>query len=391
MARAGRARLELSLLTEPGDPRLGAALHVLEPIDLLAAIRDGKTPDGLVSWPRAWRERVGDLGAEADAAIRRADSGGLRWSCPGDPGWPDGLGDLDHVEPINRMCGEPLGLWLRGKGSLGALTGTAVAIVGARDATTYGCEVAADIAADVADAGVTVVSGGAFGIDACAHRGALALRRPTIAVLAGGADVDYPRAHTALLERICSDGLVISEQAPAHTPTKSRFLSRNRLIAALGQGTVVVEAARRSGSLNTLNWADNLGRTTMAVPGPITSQASVGVHQALRDGKAIVVTSGADVLESLGRIGERDATPARAVETAYDRLPAPLQRTLDQVDWTAARTTEMVASGLRTSVGPTFRGLEALEIAGFVTRVPTGWLLVRRADLLPGRDRTTVM
>ncbi len=185
------------------------------------------------------------------------------------------LDDLDHVEPLHGATGAPLGLWLRGVGHLAELCEQSVAIVGARDCTTYGAECASDLAADCADAGWTVISGAAYGVDGCAHRGAFLMNAPTVAVLACGADLDYPKAHGALIARIVEMGVVISEQAPGEPPL-NRFLSRNRLIAALTQGTVVIEAAERSGSLNTLNWADQLGRTTMALPGPVTSQQSPG-------------------------------------------------------------------------------------------------------------------
>lgn len=228
-----------------------------------------------------------------------AEAAGVRWVVPGDPEWPVGLNDLDHAEPIGGMSGAPLGLWLRGEGRLDELLGASVAIVGARACTTYGAEVAGDIAADCADVGVTVVSGAAFGIDAQAHRGALSVQGPTVAVLACGADLDYPRAHTALLRRVAETGVVVSEYAPRSPAQRHRFLARNRLIAAMTQGTVVVEAAVRSGSLNTMHWADQLGRTSMAVPGPVTSQASGGTHRAIRDGKAVIVRDGSDVVEEI--------------------------------------------------------------------------------------------
>ncbi|MCW2748296.1 MAG: dprA [Nocardioidaceae bacterium] len=367
-----------------------AALSVLDPVDLLSAIASRQTPAGVKAWPAVWLERIDRVSEAAVVAMRRADAASMRWICPGEAAWPERLNDLDHVDPISGATGTPLGLWVRGAGRLSRIVESAVSIVGARDATTYGCEVTSELAADVADMGITVVSGGAFGIDACAHRGALALGKPTVAVLAGGADVDYPKSHAALLERVFAEGLIISEQGPGQTPSKNRFLSRNRLIAALSQGTVVVEAARRSGSLNTLNWADQLGRVTMAVPGPVTSQASVGVHQAIRDGKAIIVTSGAEVAESVGVLGTFAASGQLVPPTAYDRLSPAQQRTLDAVDWTSPRRAEALADELRAPIAAVTRSLQELQNAGFVTSSPSGWLLVRRADLLAGGDRPTV-
>jgi len=279
-------RLALSLLTEPGDA--GVAAEV-------AGSGIARAVD---------RRRTSDLDHRIEAAIAAGRSAGLRWVCPGAADWPTSLDDLDHVEPLNGVAGAPWGLWVRGRARLDDLARRGVAVVGARSCSTYGADVANEIAADLSDADFVVVSGAAFGIDACAHRGALALTRPTIAVLACGADRAYPAAHTALLDHIVAEGgLVVSEQAPGAEPMRHRFLSRNRIIAGLAHGTVVVEAAHRSGSLNTLNWADRLGRSTMAVPGPVTSRRSAGSHDALREGRAVLVTSAADVLTELDAAG----------------------------------------------------------------------------------------
>lgn len=271
-----------------------------DPREVLEAMARGRRVSRAGSWPEEWRARAARASSLAEEAWERATEGGLHWITPGHAWWPARLNDLDHLVPIGGVTGAPLGLWLSGDPR--TPLDDVVAIVGARDATVYGAQIAADLAADAASRGLTVISGAAFGIDIAAHRGALSMSRPTVAVLAGGADVDYPRAHAAILARIRQDGLVISEQAPGEAPLRSRFLSRNRIIAALSHGTVVVEAARRSGSLNTLHWADQLGRPTMAVPGPITHRGSVGVHQAIRDGKALLVTSSDDILETMGYV-----------------------------------------------------------------------------------------
>ena len=380
MTTPRQSYLALSLLAEPGDPRMVGFLTHAEPAEIIAAVVKGRSIGG-VSPPQSWLERAERLDALVASTLVKAKATGLRWLCRTDRDWPAPLNDLDHLEPLNGATGAPLGLWLRGNGNLAQLTALSVAIVGARDATTYGAEVGADLGADVSDAGLTVVSGAAYGIDACAHRGALAMGKPTIAVLAGGSDVNYPRAHTALLARIAEEGLIMSEQAPGQIPLKARFLSRNRLIAGLTQGTVVVEAARRSGSLNTLNWADQLGRVTMGIPGPVTSQASVGVHEAMRTGKAMVVTCGADIVEVLGGFGAADSTPARAPETAYDGMAAVERRTLDSVPWGIPLSTADIAGALRISRAQAQKQLVLLETRGYVARLPTGWTLVRRADL----------
>ncbi|MGZ5408706.1 MAG: DNA-processing protein DprA [Aeromicrobium sp.] len=381
MTSPRQAYLALSLLAEPGDPRLVELLAGAEPAEVIAAVVTGRAIGG-VAPPQSWLERAERLEALVASTLVKAKAAGLRWLSRADSDWPRPLDDLDHLEPLNGATGAPMGLWLRGKGNLARLTESSVAIVGARDATTYGAEIAADLGADVSDAGLTVVSGAAYGIDSCAHRGALAMAKPTIAVLAGGADVDYPRAHTALLARIAEEGLVVSEQAPGQTPLKSRFLSRNRLIAGLTQGTVVVEAARRSGSLNTLNWADQIGRVTMAIPGPVTSQASVGVHEAMRTGKAMLVTSGADIVEALGGLGAVDSTPVRGRESTYDGMSVGERGALDAVPWGTPRTTEDIAAELRVSAQSALKQLVRLELLGFIVRLPSGWTLVRRADLV---------
>lgn len=378
MTRASLDRLALSLLVEPGDPRLPGLVAVHGPGRIVAAIRGGRGLPG-VGMPAAWSERAHDLDERLELCTARAARTGMRWIGPGDREWPGRLGDLDHVEPLHGSTGTPLGLWVRGGGHLAALADESVAIVGARDCTTYGAECASDLGADLTDAGWTVVSGAAYGIDACAHRGALAMGKPTIAVLACGADVDYPRSHSSLLDRIAEDGLVVSEQPPGQTPMKRHFLSRNRIIAALSVGTVVVEAALRSGSLNTLHRADQLGRVTMALPGPVTSTASGGAHAAVRDGRAVLVTSGKDVLEELGGLGAEESAEPVAL-TELDRLPLAARTTLDGLDWRTARGLTEIAVEARLSAREVRSALALLERRALAARKGAGWVLVRRAD-----------
>jgi DNA processing protein len=210
---------------------------------------------------------------------------------PGDEMWPDALNDLQT------RC--PWVIWMRGVPSSPSVKPKySVAIVGARAATNYGTTVAYEIAADLAAEGVLVVSGGAFGIDAAAHRGALAAQGVTIAVLANGIDQVYPVGNTSLLHAVMATGVVMTELPPGMHPTRQGFLARNRLIAALGGATLVVEAAARSGSASTVTRALELGRDVMAVPGPVTSMMSVGTHELIRDG-ATLVTSADDVRELL--------------------------------------------------------------------------------------------
>ncbi|MGI8536665.1 MAG: DNA-processing protein DprA [Mycobacteriales bacterium] len=384
-----RSRLELSLLVEAGDPRLVALLARAEPADIVAAAVAGERLDG-EELPEPWLRRADGVRERAAEVAGHARARGLRWVSPGDAGWPAPLADLDVVDPISGATGAPLGLWVRGRGDLATLMDASVAVVGARDATTYGCDVAQDIAGDVADAGVTVVSGAAYGIDASAHRGALAMDAPTVAVLACGVDVDYPRANAGLLARAAEQGAVVSEQAPGQTPTRGRFLTRNRLIAALTRGTVVVEAARRSGALNTINWASELGRVTMGVPGPVTSQSSIGVHQSLRSGQSILVTSGAEVLEAVSGIGEVDATLAWAPSTLLDELPHAARAVLEAVSAQSAEGTDVVAARIACDPAAVQEVLAHLCDQGWVERSDGGWRLRRRADLSPGQSGRTV-
>lgn len=367
-----RLRLTLSLLAEPGSLAL-ADLLAAHPVEAVVEACRGA---GEVEVPDGWRERavgVDDLVTEVIAGARVS---GQRWVCPGHPDWPEHLSDLDEAEPASGAGGAPLGLWVRGEGSLAKLCDRAVAIVGARSCTTYGAEVASDIAADVADRGWGVVSGAAFGVDASAHRGALAIHGTTVAVLACGADVEYPRSNAALLTRILeSSGLIVSEYPPGETAQRHRFLSRNRVIAALGRGTVVVEAAQRSGSLNTLHWADRLGRVSMVVPGPVTSQQSSGTHAAVRDGKAVLVTSGTDVIEELDAVGWGSAEASEA--DPVDLLPEVARRALDGFDADGSRTLAEVAAHVRLGRAEVRRAAELLQRRGLIARRGEGWVLRR--------------
>ncbi|MDR1293532.1 MAG: DNA-protecting protein DprA, partial [Bifidobacteriaceae bacterium] len=210
------ARMCLSCVTEPADPAVQQAVAEFGTVEVWEGLLRGS---GSVS------ERAQRL--DMDELRRSARSSGLRFVIPGDPEWPERLGDLGRAEVVRRLSGVPLGLWLRGGGDLAALCERSVAVVGSRASTPYGERVAAEWSADLGDAGYAVVSGGAYGIDAAAHRGGLAGRMPTVAVLAGGVDVPYPRAHDALFRKIAERGVLVSELRPGEHPTKVRFLGRN--------------------------------------------------------------------------------------------------------------------------------------------------------------------
>jgi DNA processing protein len=254
-----------------------------------------------------------------------------------------------------------------------------VAVVGSRSSTTYGESVAAELAASLAELGWTVVSGGAFGIDAAAHRGALAVSGTTLVALASGVDVPYPRSNSALLERIADEGAVLSEVPPGRPAARHRFLDRNRVIAALTRGTVVVEAAFRSGALNTARTAHDLGRQVMGVPGPVTSAMSAGVHQLVRERGAVLVTDAADVIEQVGAIGEDLAPSRRGPADPRDTLDPLTAKVLDALPRRRAVQEEVLARTAGVDPDQVARSLALLELTGWVTRTDAGWRLTRDA------------
>jgi len=254
-----------------------------------------------------------------------------------------------------------------------------VAVVGSRSATTYGTAAARDLAAECARAGQVVVSGAAYGIDQAAHRGAIAAEGRSVAVLACGADRVYPAGHRDLVEHLAQEHAVVSETPPGGSPTRVRFLSRNRLIAALTRGTVVVEAAARSGALNTANWAGRLNRALMGVPGPITSAPSQGVHELIRVGAATLVTSGAEVLELLGEAGEHLVDPPRGRTRPRDRLSVREQQLLDAVPVRQEAGVLSIARAAGVGVVETSSLLHSLQRRGLVEQAGSGWRLAAHA------------
>ena len=369
-----RARMLLTRIVEPGDVdacrlvRAHGAEALLDRVASRTAVgRDGPDLGGKVT---AWAERL--RATDPDDVISRAEATQARLVCPGDDEWPVKVDELvlagGHGE---RRGGAPFALWVQGAGDLGMLTGSSVAVVGARAATAYGEHVAGDLALGCAVAAWTVVSGGAYGIDAAAHRGALAANRPTVSVLAGGIDRLYPAGHAPMLRRILAHGCLVSEAAPGCAPTRSRFLVRNRLIAALTDGTVVVEAAVRSGSLNTARWADDLGRAVMGVPGPVTSATSRGVHELLRGPTAVLVTAADEVIEHLSPVGTGLAPRREEAPRAVDGLGPESRRVLDAVprhDPAPAESIALVAGLARATVQTR---LDRLARDGWVHRTPS--------------------
>lgn len=283
-----RARAALTFICEPGKPDISALVRQQGAARVLDSLRNNPHET-------AWSRRA--QAVDVDEIYLEAQRQGLRLVIPGDDEWPCRLDLLDHIDPVGDMAGSPLGLWVRGPASLKDLCGSQarpVAIVGARASTRYGEVTASVLAGDLA-ASCPVISGGAYGIDIAAHRGALEAGGPTIAVMAGGLDNWYPRGNSRILDQISDQYLVLSEVPAGIRPTRSGFLARNRLIAALGAGTVVVEAALRSGAVNTAHWTSALGRVLMAVPGPVDSAMSQTPHRLIRDHEAILVRDAQDV------------------------------------------------------------------------------------------------
>ncbi|WP_454163622.1 DNA-processing protein DprA [Gordonia iterans] len=283
---------------------------------------------------------------------------------------------LDQASTAARG-GAPLAIWVRGPRSPVEATASAIGLVGSRAATSYGEHVAGRMGSELAGAGWCVVSGGAFGIDGAAHRGALAAGGPTVAVLACGIDRDYPAGHAKLLSEIARRGLVISEYAPGTTAAKHRFLTRNRLVAALSGALVVVEAGRRSGAANTAAWARHLGRPLGAVPGPVTSATSVGCHQMIADGDATLVTDAKAAIALVDVDGRDTHLPSPPKPTddldpvqfrVIEALPARGGLSIDEIAFVAGLPV--------TQVRP---ALAVLEVKGLVESAAGVWVLAGTA------------
>ncbi|ELS56835.1 DNA-processing protein DprA [Streptomyces viridochromogenes] len=362
-------RVFLSRVIEPGDEVAGRWVREYGVGEVVRRLREGVEPLPGVSHKRWDGLRARGMRAEPGRDLAVARNAGVRFLCPGDVEWPGQLDDLGDARP--------LGLWVRGRAGLRMWALRSVAVVGARACTEYGAHMAATLAAGLAELGWVVVSGGAYGVDGAAHRGALGADGATVAVLACGVDRPYPRGHTQLINRIAEQGLVIGELPPGDHPTPSRFIVRNRVIAALTRGTVVVEAAHRSGSLVTARAAQRLGRHTMGVPGPATSGLSAGVHELLR-GDAVLVTDAAEVVELVGDMGEL-APERRGPVLPRDLLEPGARRVLAALPGRRAAGADEVARGAQTTQDDAIARLYELRSLGYVERHGDGWKLTRQA------------
>lgn len=322
---AREARIQLMHVLEPQDYLGMALIGALGPVPAAEIVcgrkpspaeidkvrmtspelSDKAEPEGLdKAWER-WRHRKP---LRNPLAMERTMNGRGAWlATPEDPDWPSALRDLGHLAPI--------GLWGRGdRAGLSAPRSRNLSVVGCRDATAYGVEVTNHLVSSVAGDGYAILSGAAFGIDAAAHRTALAVGTSsptTIALLACGIDRSYPRAHHGLLEDIESAGLILTELNPGASPMRHRFLQRNRLIAALSEVIVVVEARFRSGALNTARHGLELGRTVGVVPGPVFSDQSAGCHRMVSEAPVELITCAEDLRVLLPAIPGGDGASGR--------------------------------------------------------------------------------
>lgn len=305
-----------------------------------------------------------------DDLRRRTSACGARVMTRLDEGWPGAFADWEQHEPF--------ALWVRGTADLDAAWAGGVAMVGSRSATSYGEHVTADLAGALADGdamrGVpprAVISGGAYGIDARAHRAALAVGGVSIAVLAGGIDRLYPAGNGDLLERLTHDGAIVSEAPPGQAPYRARFLSRNRLIAAASV-TVVVEAAVRSGALSTARHAMAINRPVAAVPGPVTSMVSGGCHRLIREQEAVLVSDADDVRELAAPIGATARPEGREDRGAVD-FAHPHDRAAYDAVGGRGGDAGVVAGRAGLTVEEALTSLGRLELSGVVQRVGGGW------------------
>lgn len=329
---------------------------------------------------REWLRQDEDLAAAAEV--------GARLITPEDAEWPHEefsqafgfylQGQVDAPATFDSQAVPPNSLWVRG-GSLREAVTQSVALVGTRAISKYGWEVSRRLASGLATHQWTVVSGGATGVDTAVHEAALEAGGQTVAVAACGIDVSYPVRNEALFNKIAASGCVVSEFAPGTRPERYRFLSRNRLVAALTAGTVVVEAGFRSGALNTLNWAEALGKVAMAVPGPVTTSGSLGCHQRIQEGRAQLVASADEVRGFIGHVGDLDVAGQYEMEfqpTAVQRLSRNELRVYDSTPPETAEagaSAEEIAQSAGMRVPLTIHLLVAMQKMGVIARSGALW------------------
>ncbi|MGI8678571.1 MAG: DNA-processing protein DprA [Jatrophihabitans sp.] len=402
------ARAYLNRVAEPANIPLWDLVRTVGPEAAADLIRRGAADEDVTV---AVSARA--VSADPHADLAAAERHGIRLLVPESDEWPHygfaalertGLERVEQWHHGNKRHSEsgeeipPLALWAKGPLDAAELSVRSVGIVGARAATEYGCMVAREFASALARMGFVVVSGGAYGVDAAAHFGALSGGGKTVAVSAGGLDRAYPSGHITLFGRIAESGLLLSESPPGSAPARRRFLTRNRLIAALSTGTILVEAASRSGALNTINHATKLDRQTMAVPGPVTSRMSRGCHDVLarETNRATLVTCMQDVVELIGSSSDVNA-PTRSVAVGAPADDA-LRSRLDGVDEGSRRIFDgfpstgsvspdelIVLTG--ASLGDVLGALPTLELARLIEQSSDGFRIATGLQLKRGRAR----
>lgn len=284
----------------------------------------------------------------------------------------------EHIRSYQEDAFPPHGLWVRGE-DLSTVIAQSVAVVGTRAISRYGHDATRMIVKDLASAQWTVVSGGALGVDTVAHQTALEIGAPTVAVQACGIDQVYPARNKNLFSDIAQRpgrGCIVTEYPPEMPPHRHRFLTRNRLVAALTKGTVVVEAGWRSGALNTLSWAEGLGKVPMAVPGPITTNGSLGCNARLKEPTTQLVTSGEDVRELLSPVGDVDAQAQLEIQfdaSPIQKLTRNELRVFDAMELEEGKTAEDIATSAGLTLALTIHILVALQNIGLVHRAGVRW------------------
>lgn len=322
-------------------------------------------------WKKAherWHHRAQLAQPDEDFGVMEGVGG--TFIIPTDPQWPHTLDDLGEEKPV--------GLWVRGK----IPTQTACSIVGARASTRYGNINAYELAAGLSARGYAVISGGAFGIDIAAHRGALSEQKPTVAVMAGGIAQLYPSSHEQDFQQIIEvGGAIISEVPPMWRPARWRFLGRNRIIAALGRVTIVMEAGLRSGALATARTALKIGRDVGAFPGLVTSEMSKGCHELIRNG-AVLIRNVSDVAELLEPYAIGQDVPLFGdpveVDQGVDHLPYEQRRIWEALPKQRAASLERIVMESGLARREVYAAIAALELQGWVVNDRNGWKRVAK-------------
>ncbi|MBT0568372.1 DNA-processing protein DprA [Williamsia sp. CHRR-6] len=373
-----RAWAYLSAVAEPPCGPLVALVEHLGALEAARAVADRRVPAGFEKVLAATAARFEKNTAAADLDV--VDRLGGRLVTPHDPEWPGWpLLGLTRT-PEAATSGPPLALWVRGRRRLDHLVEGAVAMVGSRACTAYGRHCTGLLVDDLIGGGRPIVSGGAYGIDAAAHRSALGGGGTTVAVLACGIDVDYPAPHGQLFAEIAATGGLVTEYAPGTSGMKHRFLTRNRLVAALSSAVVVVEAGRRSGTANTAKWARWLGLPLGAVPGPISSAMSVGCHKLISEEQAQVIVDGAGIERmicpdglSIGAVPVGDRGHGTdGVSPAID-LDDTAARVRDALPRSGSATVAEIAFAVGVDVPSTRSALAVLDIHGLAEAIDGGW------------------